>query len=170
MTVKNMTTNKLKYAMAAALVASLALAGCNKDKPAVDNTMTPPPAMNEPAPLPPAEPMMRNEAALNVTSVTLGAETDADMSIASPMTTFGSSDPIIVSIATDGAASNAMISAKLVYQDGQIAGEESQSVTTTGMETTNITFNNSNSWPAGTYTAEVWVDGTKLNSTPFSVN
>ncbi|MGY1426126.1 hypothetical protein [Lysobacter sp. A289] len=163
-----MTANKLPYAVAAALVASLALAGCNKDEPATDTSMAPPPMASEPAPLPPAEPMP-TEAALDVTSVTLGSEAGADKSIASPMTTFGASDPIIVSIATNGAASNAVINAKLVYEDGQTAGDESQSVTTTGMETTNITFNNANGWPAGTYTAEVWVDGAKLNSTPFSV-
>jgi len=159
-----MTANKLHYAVAAALLATLALAGCKKDAEPVATTPTP----VEPAPLPPAEPMP-TQAALNVTAVTLGTEAGADKKIASPMTTFAADDDIVVSIDTNGAASNAEIAAKLVYQDGQTAGEQKQSVTTTGMETTNVTFTNANPWPTGNYTVEVWVNGTQAQTTTFNV-
>jgi hypothetical protein len=146
-----MTPNKLHYAVAAALLATLALAGCKKNPSTMENEVTPPPAMTEPAP--PAEPMpaepMPAETAVSVTSVTLGTEAGADKTIATPMTSFA---------------------AKLVYQDGQTAGEQSQTINTTGMETTNITFTNANGWPAGSYTAEVSVNGTQAQSTPFTVN
>lgn len=161
-----MTVNKLHYAIAAALFATLALAGCKKNTPAPDTAMTPPPAMTEPAP--PAAPMPA-ETAVSVTSVTLGTAAGADKTIAMPMTSFAASDPIIVSIATNGAASNVGIAAKLVYQDGQTAGEQSQTINTTGMETTNITFTNANGWPTGSYTAEVSVNGTQAQTTPFTV-
>ncbi|MGH8073536.1 MAG: hypothetical protein ACREO4_05625 [Lysobacter sp.] len=159
-----MTANKLHYAVAAALLATLALAGCKKDAEPVASTPTP----VEPAPLPPAEPIP-TQAALNVTAVTLGTEAGADKKIASPMTTFAADDDIVVSIDTNGAASNAEIAAKLVYQDGQTAGEQKQSVTTTGMETTNVTFTNANPWPTGNYTVEVWVNGTQAQTTTFNV-
>jgi hypothetical protein len=55
--------------------------------------------------------------------------------------------------------------AKLTYQDGQVAGEQSQVLNTTGAETTNVTFKNANGWPAGKYRAEVMVDG-KAAGTP----
>ena len=161
-----MIANKLHYAVAAALLASLALVGCKKDAPAPDTAMTPPPAMNEP--MPHAEPMPM-ETALSVSSVTLGKAAGADKTIAMPMTSFSSQDPIVVSIATNGAASNADIAAKLIYQDGQTAGEQSQSINATGMETTNITFTNPKGWPAGSYTAEVWVNGGQAQTTPFTV-
>src|SRR5690606_13262874 len=147
-----------------ALLATLALAGCKKDAEPVATTPTP----VEPAPLPPAEPMP-TQAALNVTAVTLGTEAGADKKIASPMTTFAADDDIVVSIDTNGAASNAEIAAKLVYQDGQTAGEQKQSVTTTGRETTNVTFTNANPWPTGNYTVEVWVNGTQAQTTTFNV-
>ena len=169
-----MTATKLQYAIAAALLASLALAGCKKD--AEDTTAVTPPAATEPGALPPAEPLppadtppMGTETALNVSSVTLGTEAGDDKKIAAALTTFAPTDPIIVSVATDGAASNAEIAAKLVYQDGQTAGEESATVTTTGAETTNITFTNANPWPTGEYTAEVWINGTQAETVAFNV-
>lgn len=169
-----MTATKLHYAIAAALLASLALAGCKKD--AEDTAAVTPPAATEPAALPPAQPLppadtapMGTETALNVSSVTLGTEAGDDKKIAAAMTTFAPTDPIIVSVATDGAASNAEIAAKLVYQDGQTAGEESETVTTTGAETTNITFTNANPWPTGDYTAEVWINGTQAETMAFNV-
>lgn len=161
-----MTANKLHYAVAAALLASLALAGCKKDAEPVATTPTP----VEPVPLPPAEPMpTQPQTALNVSAITLGTEAGADKKIASPMTTFAPDDDIVVSIDTNGAASNAEIAAKLVYEDGQTAGEQKQSVTTTGMETTNVTFTNANPWPTGNYTVEVWVNGTQAQTTTFNV-
>lgn len=166
-----MTANKLHYAVAAALLASLALAGCKKNPSTMENETAAPSTMTEPAPV--AEPMppapMPTETALSVTSVTLGTATGADNTITTPMTSFATKDPIVVSIATNGAASNADIAAKLVYQDGQIAGEQSQTINATGMETTNITFTNDKGWPTGSYTAEVSVNGNQAQSTPFTV-
>ena len=150
-----MTARPLTYAVAAGLFATLALAGCKKDEP--DLAATPPAGTEPMAPAPapmPSEPLgMPAETAVNVTAVTLGREAGADKRIATPMSTFAAGDPIVVSVATDGAASNATISARLVYQDGQTAGEQQQTVNTTGMETTNFTFTNANPWPAGSYTA-----------------
>ena len=174
-----MNATKLHYAIAAALLASLALAGCNRD--AEDTTATTAPSATEPSALPPAEPLppadtapmdtapMGTETALNVSSVTLGTEAGEDKKIAAAMTTFAPTDQIVVSVDTDGAASNAEIAAKLVYQDGQAAGEESETVTTTGAETTNITFTNANPWPTGDYTAEVWINGTQAETVAFNV-
>lgn len=164
-----MTANKLHLATAAALVATLALAGCKK-KDADETVLTPPPAMNEPAPLPPAAPMpSATPMAVNVSAVTLGTTAGADKKIVTPMTRFGASDPIIVSIDTSGNATNAQVTAKLVFQDGQTAGEQSSTITTTGMETTNVTFTNANGWPVGSYKAEVWVNGTLAQTTNFTV-
>lgn len=188
MIVNKLIANKLHYAVAAALLTSLALAGCKKDANNPDTT----PAATTPAPMTPAptptqptdqsamgqdsmgqdnlgQNNMGQAAAVNVSKVTLGTSAGADKSIANPMTSFATKDPIVVSIATNGAASNADVNARLVYQDGQVAGERSQTINTTGMETTNITFNNANGWPAGSYTAEVSINGDKVQSTPFTV-
>lgn len=198
-----MTAHKLHLAVAAALFASVALAGCNNEPDADvaappvadtaddtamdtdpmagtqpiagDDTMAPADDPMLPAedpmadPLDPAGTTANVETALDVTSITLGTEAGADMELAEAMTSFSPEDPIIVSIETEGAASDAEIEARLVYEDGQAAGEESETVTTTGAETTNITFENAKPWPAGEYTAEVWINGTQADSATFNV-
>lgn len=159
----------LHHGIAAALIASLALAGCKRDAEEDTTAMTPPP-MTTPAPLPPADPMpTATPTALNVTSITLGTAAGADNRITSPVASFGTGDNIIVSVATDGAASNATVAAKLLFQDGQVAGEESQAVNTTGPAITNITFTNANPWPTGTYRAEVSINGAMAQSAQFVV-
>ena len=40
---------------------------------------------------------------------------------------------------------------------------------TTGADTTVMTFTNANAWPAGTYKAEIWVNGQMANTTNFTV-
>lgn len=157
--------NRTQYALAAALFASLAVVGCKKKEEPV--AVTPAPAPVEPAPLP-AEPAPM-PAAVTVSSVTLGTAAGADKKIATPTTTFKPSDKIVVSVATDGTASNAEVAAKLVYQDGQTAGEQKQMLNTTGAETTNIEFANSKPWPAGKYKAEVSLNGASAQTTEFEV-
>ena len=157
--------NRTQYALAAALFASLAVVGCKKKEEPV--AVTPAPAPVEPAPLP-AEPAPM-PAAVTVSSVTLGTAAGPDKKIAAPTTAFKPSDKIVVSVATDGTASNAEVAAKLLYQDGQTAGERKQMLNTTGAETTNIEFANSKPWPAGKYKAEVSVNGVPAQTTEFEV-
>jgi hypothetical protein len=157
---------RTQYALAAALLASLVVVGCKKKEEPV--AVTPAPAAPaEPAPMP-AEPAPM-PAAITISSVTLGNAAGPDKKIAMPMTSFKPSDKIIVSVATDGTASNAEVAAKLVYQDGQTAGEQKQMLNTTGAETTNIEFANTNPWPTGKYKAEVSVNGMPAPTTEFEV-
>ena len=135
---------------ALAVAAALSLAGCKKNEPAT------PPAMPEPtAPAPAAAPMTE---AVSVQGVSVGTVAAADKSVAT-QAVIGARDPIIVSVRTFGTASNVPVVATLTYQDGQVAGEQHVSLNTSGPDTTNITFSNSNPWPAGTYTAQVTVNG-----------
>ena len=151
-----------RLAVAVALTATLALAACNR----ADDAATPAPVVSEPAP---TQPMATAPSLLNVSAVTLGTSAGADRRIATPMTTFTSSDPIVVSIDTSGTAENAELTARLVFQDGQTAGEQTERLTTSGDEITNVTFTNANGWPAGTYRAEIWVDGDQVQSREFTV-
>lgn len=171
-------SNALNLPLATALVAAVMLAGCNRD---ADDTATitdpvgPPVATDattEPVGTMPTrpDPMAGGaETAVDVTAVTLGTQAGTDHRITDPTTTFGTSGPIVVAVDTSGAASDAEITTRLVYQDGQTAGEESETINTTGNETTTFTFTNANDWPSGSYTAEVWVNGVQANSTKFDV-
>lgn len=165
-------THALRNGLLIAMLGTVALVGCKKDEPAVDSTATPAAADTAaapaaaPAPMTGAPPPMAegNMAAVNVSSVTVGKTAAADKSVATTAM-FAPKDEIIVSVRTDGTANNANVGAKLTFQDGQVAGEQSATLNTTGAETTNISFKNANGWPAGKYRAEVMVDG-KAAGTP----
>ncbi|KAG0924988.1 hypothetical protein G6F31_018907 [Rhizopus arrhizus] len=107
---------------------------------------------------------MAEAAAVSVSTVTVGKTAAADKSVA-PAALFAPKDDVIVSIKTDGAANNVNVGAKLTYQDGQVAGEQTATLNASGAETTNVTFKNAKGWPAGKYRAEVMVDG-KAAGTP----
>lgn len=147
------------------LATVLAFAGCRKepaDEAATANNpdSPPPPAQT----VPPVEPAAVATAPVTVASITIGTEAAADKSVV-PDAAIGAQDPVIVSIRTEGAASNVAVGAKLIYQDGQVAGEQGATLVTDGPETTNIEFRNPAGWPTGSYRAEVMVDG-KAAGTP----
>ncbi|WP_416056360.1 hypothetical protein [Stenotrophomonas maltophilia] len=160
-------TTPLQNALLAALLGSVALVGCKKKEESTDTNAAPAataPAEPAPAPMTGAPPPMAAASAVAVSSVTVGKSAAADKSVATAAL-FAPKDDVVVSVKTDGAASNVNMGAKLTFQDGQVAGEQSATLNTSGAETTNITFKNANGWPAGKYRAEVMVDG-KAAGTP----
>ena len=159
---------RTSYVLTAAIVASLALVGCKRktDDAMVDTAPTP--VATTPAPTMTPEPAPA-AAAVTVGTVTMGTAAGSDKRIASPTTMFKPNDPIVVSVATNGAAQNAEVRGKLIFQDGQTAGEQNAMLNTTGADTTVMTFTNANAWPAGAYKAEIWVNGQMANTTSFTV-
>ncbi|WP_295939650.1 hypothetical protein [uncultured Xanthomonas sp.] len=148
-----------------ALVGALALAGCKKQEQ--QQTVSPDPTSSAPteqmpgpaaAPAEQPAPAAAGANAVNVAAVAVGNTAAADKSVAS-MTTLASKDKIIVSVKTEGSATNANVGAKLVFQDGQTAGERTETLNTSGADTTNFEFTNPKGWPAGQYKAEVTVNG-----------
>ncbi|MDR6841825.1 hypothetical protein [Pseudoxanthomonas sacheonensis] len=148
-----MKLNRISYALIVALAGTVALAGCKKKEEAV----APAPVVTEPAPAPaPVEPA---PAPVSATSVTVGNTAAADKSVAA-VSTFGVKDKIIVSVKTDAAtAANAAIDAKLTYQDGQVAGQQTANVKAEDAGTTNVEFTKATPWPAGKYKVDVTVNG-----------
>ena len=147
-----MKLNRISYALIVALAGTIALAGCKKKEEAVrpgtgrDRTGTGSDDGTGPAPVtPPASP---------------SATPPPPTSRSPRMSTFGTKDKIIVSVKTDAAtAANAAIDAKLTYQDGQVAGQQTANVMAEDAGTTNVTFSNANPWPAGKYKVDVTVNG-----------
>jgi len=154
-----MNKTSLSSVLMIALAGTAALAGCKKK----EDTM-PPPEASTPAPAPMSEPAPPAMSAASVTSVTVGNSAAADKSV-TPVAVIGGKDKIIVSVKTDGTANNATVAAKLTYQDGQVAGEQTAMLNTSGAETTNIEFSKATAWPAGKYRADVTLDGQPAGTT-----
>jgi len=162
--------------VALALAAAFALGGCHEDSGDTGDTAPPPaasvPAASDSGAMPPGAATTPATAptAVAVRAITLGTSAGADDKIATPMTTLASNDPVVVSVETDGATSSATLTVKLVSADGQTAAERSRTITTTGMDTTNVTFSPGNGWPTGSYRVEVWINDTLARSTDFTVS
>ncbi|WP_115584954.1 hypothetical protein [Xanthomonas arboricola] len=177
-----MRTKSVSSTLVIALAGVLALSGCKKDEDASVSKDPTSGAATEAMPGPAATPPASDQAgqstatgaastdtaaamgsAVSVSSVVVGTKDAADKTV-TPSATVGAKDTIIVSVKTDGSANNVAVSAKLTYQDGQVAGEQNATLTTTGAETTNLSFSKPDGWPAGTYTAQVMVDSKPAGS------
>ncbi|GAB2511228.1 hypothetical protein GCM10027084_27990 [Pseudoxanthomonas sangjuensis] len=153
-----MKHNRIAYALIVALAGSIAVTGCKKKEEPVAAT---PPAATEPAPAP-VEPAA---APAPAASVTVGNAAAADKSVAA-MSSFGANDKIIVSVKTDASVPvDATINARLTYQDGQVAGDQTTTIKADAAGTTNIEFSNANPWPTGKYKVDVTLNGTPVGMT-----
>ena len=157
-----MIRNRISLAIAAALIATVALAGCKKKD---DMATTTPPATTEPAPAP-VEPAPAPAAASSVLSVDLGNAVGADNKVTMASTTFATKDTIHASVATDGAGGK--VNAKWTYQDGQTVDSQDKDVAA-GPQTTDFSISKPDGWPAGKYKVEVSLDGAVVQSRDFEV-
>ena len=156
-----MIRNRISLAIAAALLATVALAGCKKKD---DMAATTPPATTEPAPAP-VEPAPAPTPA-SVTSVDLGNAVGADNKVTTASTSFAKSDTIHASVATDGAAGK--LHANWTYQDGQTVDSQDKDVAG-GPQVTDFSISKPDGWPAGKYKLEISLDGNVVQSRDFEV-
>ena len=141
-----MKLNRISYALLIALAGTVAFAGCKKKEEAAPA----PPVVTEPAPAPaPIEPA---PAPAPATSFVVASGAAAD--------------PIVVTISTDASVPvDATLAAKLTYQDGQTAGEQSATIKAEDAGTTKIEFKKATPWPTGKYKVDVTVNGTAAGLT-----
>lgn len=158
-----MKHHTLKLMLSALLIGGVALVGCKKkeDVAVVPPVVTDPMVMPDPAPMPTSD--------FAVSSIDLGNSVGADMRVAMPATTFAPKDTIHASVATTGAASNASVTGKWLYQDGQTVHEDPKTVTTTGPATHDFSVSKPDGFPAGNYKFELWVNGALAQTREFAV-
>ena len=159
-----MNRNRLSLVLATALAGSIALVGCKKkEEPVITPPAaeTPAPAPTEPAPAPAAT-------TTTVSSVDLGNAIGADNKIASPISTFATSDKIYASVASDGPNAG-KLSAKWTHLDSnQTVHEESKDIPA-GAQVTQFEISKPDGWPTGKYKLEVSLDGAVVQTREFEV-
>lgn len=149
----------LRSALAVALLAGVALAGCKK-QPEPSTNPTAGPSATAPAPAAAPQPML-------VTTVDLGNAIDADNRIDAPMSTFSPGDTIHASVGTDGGSAGTL-TAKWTYQDGQVVDSTDKSVAA-GPQVTEFSIAKPDGWPTGQYHLEIQLDGKAVQSRDFEV-
>lgn len=161
-----MSRNRMHYA-AAALVATLAVAGCKKKE---EVAMAPPPVASEPAPMPPMEPMP-SAMPVSVIAVDLGTAIGVDNKVSTSMSTFGAKDTIYAAVTTDGTASSTPLATKWTFEGAtpMTVNEESKMLNTTGPATTEFHISKPDGFPVGKYKVEVSLNGAVVQSRDFEV-
>lgn len=156
---------RLQYLLTAMLIGGVALVGCKKKE---DAAMVPP-VTTEPMPAPAPMPMPAPVSDFAVNSIDLGNSVGADMKVAMPATTFAPRDTIHASVSTTGMATNANVSGKWLYQDGQTVHEDPKTVTTSGPAMHDFSISKPDGFPTGNYKFELWVNGALAQTREFMV-
>ena len=157
-----MNRNRLSLVLATALVGSIALVGCKKkEEPVITPPAAETPAPMEPAPAPAAT-------TTTVSSVDLGNAIGADNKIASPISTFATSDKVYASVASDGPNAG-KLSAKWTHIDSnQTVHEESKDIPA-GAQVTQFEISKPDGRPTGKYRLEVSLDGAVVQTREYEV-
>jgi hypothetical protein len=117
-----------------------------------------------PATLPSATENMR------VTDVDLGNAIDADKKIAgNEDDEFKPSDVIYAVVKTEGNGSNAALTARWTFEDGQTVEETTQTISPTGPATTEFHVSKPSGWPEGKYKVEILLNGASAKTEEFKV-
>ena len=131
-------------------------------------------AVDSPAAATPPATTPSTTASSAVTSIDVGKSIDADKRVTSATTTFAPRDTMYVSVTTQNAPANAMLTAKWTFQDGQVVDSLTQAVaaaTATGGPTvTEFHLARPSGWPAGRYTVEILLTGQSVGTREITVN
>jgi hypothetical protein len=89
--------------------------------------------------------------------------------VAQPVATFGTRDTIYASVATVGAASDALLTATWTFQTGQLVKADSQRIAPTGPAVTEFHISKPSGWPVGKYHVAIMLNGAQAGAGDFEV-
>jgi flagellar hook assembly protein FlgD len=83
----------------------------------------------------------------------------ADKQVTDKTDTFSPRDTIYASVATNGSAPSATVTARWTYENGQVVKEDSRTIAPNGSETTEFHIAKLTGWPTGKYQLTLSVNG-----------
>ena len=147
-----MPTTRRAAALASALIFSAVVAACNKknEGSVVDTTA----AGTQTATV------SVDTTPIRVSDIQVGKSVGTDSKVANQTATFGVRDTMYVAVITDGAAKDAKISTKWMYNGTKVVDTSSKMISPTGgTNATEFHINKKTAWPKGKYTVEVVLNG-----------
>ena len=107
--------------------------------------------------------------AIEIAEVDLGKGIQADKTIRDETDDFAQRDTVYASVRTNGSSSNATITARWTFQDGQVVDERTENISPTGEANTVFFIAQPNGLPKGNYTLSVLLNGTEAQKKEFEV-
>jgi hypothetical protein len=106
---------------------------------------------------------------VRVTGVQLGRAVGTDMRVTDETDDFKANETIYASVATDGTAPNATLTARWTYQDGQVVDSTTRSIAPNGPAATQFQISKPDGFPKGNYKVEILLNGAVTQSKDFEV-
>jgi hypothetical protein len=148
-------------ALTSALLMLGALAACNKKS---DTTLTDTTSLGTTTAT-----VAVDTAPIRVSDIQTGKAVGSDNKIGDQATSFAVRDTMYVSVITDGAAKDAKIAAKWMF-NGKLVSEDSQTISPTGGTTaTEFHISKKTAWPKGKYTVDVSLNGVSAGTKDLEV-
>ena len=149
-------------ALASALFLAGALAACNKKN---DTTLTDTTSLGTTTAT-----VAVDTTPVRVSDIQVGKGVGSDKKVGNQTTSFGVRDTMYVAVITDGAAKDAKLTAKWMFNGKQVVKESSQTISSTGGETvTEFHVDKKSAWPKGKYTVEVLLNGVSAGTKDLEV-
>jgi len=148
-------------ALTSALLMVGALAACNKKN---DTTLTDTTSAGTTTAT-----VAVDTAPLRVSDIQVGKAVGSDNKIGDQTTSFAVRDTMYASVITEGAAKDAKIAAKWMF-NGKLVSEDSQTISPTGGTTaTEFHISKKTAWPKGKYTVDVSLNGVSAGTKDLEV-
>jgi len=148
-------------ALTSALLMLGALAACNKKS---DTTLTDTTSLGTTTAT-----VAVDTAPLRVSDIQVGKAVGSDNKIGDQTTSFAVRDTMYASVITEGAAKDAKIAAKWMF-NGKLVSEDSQTISPTGGTTaTEFHISKKTAWPKGKYTVDVSLNGVSAGTKDLEV-
>jgi len=107
---------------------------------------------------------------IRVSDIQVGKSVGTDNKVANQTTTFAVRDTMYVAVITDGAAKDAKISTKWMYNGTKVVDSSSQTISPTGVtNATEFHITKKTAWPKGKYTVEVVLNGVSAGTKDVEV-
>ena len=157
-----MRTTARAAALASALVFSVALAACGKKD---EGTLVDTTAVGTQTAT-----VSLDTTPIRVSDIQVGKSIGTDMKVANQSTDFGVRDTMYVAVITDGAAKDAKISTKWMFNGTRVVNESSKTISPTGgTNATEFHIDKKTAWPKGKYTVEVMLNGVSAGTKDLEV-
>lgn len=147
---------RTRAALAVTALVTVGIAACGKKdaEPAADTAAT--------TVTPAAAP-------LRVTDIQLGKGVGSDKRIVGPTTTFGTRDTIYVSVTTDGAATDARLTATWMYGEQGVSEADEMLSSPGGASVSEFHISKETPWPAGSYKVDIKMNGAVVGTREFRI-
>jgi hypothetical protein len=160
-------TRTLRSALTGATaVLALSAAACNRgaDTEADVATRTAPGTVDQP--------VGTTTAGLRVTNVALGREMRGDTAVVAEVEDFKPNDTIHAVVRHEGMATDARITARWTFQDGQVVDERTETVSPASANAsyTHFMISKPGGWPTGDYKLTILVNGQEVESEEFEID